>query len=554
MQVVGKLAALVVTTSTVFLTGLVDANGAHAQPLVVGCSDGTREGFTDLSLYPNIASCGGAWTVAGAFHDEPACGRQGGDDGVNATGTGCNVEDLCAGGWHMCHGPDDIDTRTGGRGCADSVMAGYPGTGAFFMTRTSGAGTGHCDEVVNGLPANFNDIFGCGNMGAIPVAAIDEGGCSPLNRFGHNQCTGLQSYDPGGASAPATEFGYTAGNWAWACNDGGGGINESKFVTKSRPGDQGGVLCCKDTDATLPEICDSGIDNDADGLVDETDFDHDGATDDFPGDPCTQGNGQPGTIQCTGGGGWICGPVPSQGCCHPDGQCNQRAPAFCIAEGGSPGGAGSNCGSMICQAEPCYLGDGSDCDDGDPCTIDDVCDGGVCGGDPNPCDDGVACTLDACNNGSCSHTASAAACDDRNPCTNDLCGPSGCVHQANVEPCDDGNPCTIGDTCSAGTCVGNLLNCDDHNPCTDDACGATACVHTNNTAACTDGNACTQNDTCSGGQCVGVALGCDDANPCTDDSCANGACVHQNNSAPSTTATCARAAMCAPVVRAAARR
>ena len=39
-------------------------------------------------------------------------------------------------------------------------------------------------------------------------------------------------------------------------------------VTKSRPDDQGGVLCCKDTDPTLPEVCD-GIDNNENRIKEE---------------------------------------------------------------------------------------------------------------------------------------------------------------------------------------------------------------------------------------------------------------------------------------------
>ena len=142
---------------------------APMPPAQLGCADGSREGYTATSTYTTIASCGGAWDVPGAFHSAPACGRAAGNTGANQPGEGCNVEDICASGWHVCHGPDDIAQRTHGSGCSDAVSATYPGA-AFFMTRTSGSGTGNCDEVINGYPQSFNDIFGCGTMGYPPQA------------------------------------------------------------------------------------------------------------------------------------------------------------------------------------------------------------------------------------------------------------------------------------------------------------------------------------------------------------------------------------------------
>ena len=350
------------------LFALVVAEGdqaAHAQPLVVGCADGVREGFTNMTQYPNITACGGAWTVPGVFKDDPACARAAGNTGTNSAGTGCNVEDLCAAGWHVCHGPDDINVRTGGLGCADAVGATYPNSGsgvtgtgtpggAFFITRTSGSGTGNCDEVVNGFPQSFNDIFGCGNMGATPVS-----NCVPLNRFGHNQCAGLNGtdYDPSySPSVPATDFGFASNEWAWTCNDGGNGTNESKFVTKQFPAVQGGVLCCKDTGVGLPEICDNGIDNNENGVTDEAPSGLPGITaGSTPGMPCTINNG-PGTIRCKGDGGWECAPVPAVSCCLPGSgsmSCQDLAAATCTAQGGIPGAGGSTCANNPCPA--CYV-------------------------------------------------------------------------------------------------------------------------------------------------------------------------------------------------------
>src|SRR5439155_223787 len=147
------------------------------------------------------------------------------------------------------------------------------------------------------------------------------------------------------------------------------------------------------------------------------------------------------------------------------------------------------------------------CSDGNSCPDDSGTPTTRCGHPNNTasCDDGNACTLnDRCSGGVCV-SGLAPNCDDGNVCTDDTCNPStGCVHTANTAPCNDGNACTTNDTCSNGGCVGGpAMSCDDGNACTDDTCNsATGCVHTNNTAACSDGNSCTVGDVCSGGRCV----------------------------------------------------
>ena len=94
-----------------------------------------------------------------------------------------------------------------------------------------------------------------------------------------------------------------------------------------------------------------------------------------------------------------------------------------------------------CVVEP--VADNTPCDNGDPCTLEDVCLGGVCtDGYENPCEDDNPCTSGRCVDGNCRYT--------------------------NIErACDDGNPCTIGDFCEDGVCVGrpSATAC----PCTEDA-------------------------------------------------------------------------------------
>ena len=181
------------------------------------------------------------------------------------------------------------------------------------------------------------------------------------------------------------------------------------------------------------------------------------------------------------------------------------------------------------------------CDDGDPCTITDICALGDCvGTSPDPCDDdnlctddacvpgvgcanvpntvpcndGDACTLvDVCEDGACVGST-APNCEDSNPCTDDSCdADSGCVHTYNTSPCDDSNACTQVDTCVNGACVGaDPLTCDDLDDCTSDSCQpASGCVYAPISPCC--GNGVTE-----------PPEQCDDGNDVDGDGCSN-ACL-----------------------------
>ena len=97
---------------------------------------------------------------------------------------------------------------------------------------------------------------------------------------------------------------------------------------------------------------------------------------------------------------------------------------------------GSSCHVLACEPATGACiddnpGNGTPCEDGDPCTEEDTCADGACVPGWNPCDDG-------------------------NPCTDDFCvpGTSDCTHAYNTGPCEDGDPCTDQDTCDgAGGCV-----------------------------------------------------------------------------------------------------
>ena len=226
------------------------------------------------------------------------------------------------------------------------------------------------------------------------------------------------------------------------------------------------------------------------------------------------------------------------------------------------------CSIGVCQPDTgnCLTAPGSSgavCNDQDPCTSDDVCNAGVCGGTGKDC--GAAalpCQIGTCNpdNGACLSKPSAlldgTGCDDGDFCTTgDLCiegectgGPKDCSEFAEdcmasfcdalnetcaTEPvpngtaCDDGKACTQLDECIGGFCSGTQpTDCSD----LDGPCGAGFCSEvsggscevdaTPDGEACDDVDLCTSGDTCQGGVCSGTLLDCTSIN--TD--CQVGAC------------------------------
>lgn len=164
---------------------------------------------------------------------------------------------------------------------------------------------------------------------------------------------------------------------------------------------------------------------------------------------------------------------------------------------------GNPCTDDICEgAIGCaHVNNSKACSDGNACTVGDQCVSGTCAAgllpmdcfvgnpcadgfcDPElgcvmiadndmPCDDGDACSIDdICVDGSCVGSGTQMQCNDGNPCTLDWCdGNLGCLHQDVSGICNDFNACTAGDQCKQGICTGLPISCDDGNPCTQDSC------------------------------------------------------------------------------------
>ncbi|NMB76548.1 MAG: hypothetical protein GYA21_15625 [Myxococcales bacterium] len=216
--------------------------------------------------------------------------------------------------------------------------------------------------------------------------------------------------------------------------------------------------------------------------------------------------------------------------------CNHAPLADCTACG-----AGGACMSGVCQASGPVV-----CDDGNACTRSDTCQNGQCvGAEP------VACQpLDACHdagtcdpsNGACSNPPkpNGSPCDDGNACSvNDACRSGVCVpgepvtcpaaddcHQngscdpqtgqcsnpekPNGTPCDDHSVCTENDECRSGVCTGgSTVTCTPPDACHGAVCnpqsGGCEFPLLDDGTPCDDGDACTQNDACQAGACTSGA-------------------------------------------------
>ena len=498
------------------------------------CTDDLCDPLTSCAYADNSAPCddGNACTT----NDVCAGGTCGGaplncDDGNVCTDDSCNPASGCeyADNADPC---DDNHPCTDGDVCAGGVCAGTPipdciecgfsspcddGNGCTDDSCRDGVcvfddNTAPCDD---GNACTSNDTCAAGACVGGPPPNCDDG----------NVCTG-DSCNPA--------VGCEHADNANPCDDGNActtGDTCSKGLCLGGPPPE-----CDDGNGCTNDSCDPGP-----GCI------HTNNT-----TQCNDGNGCTTNDACSGGK-CVGGPAPNcdDGNVCTDDSCDPVKGCFHV-HNGNPCDDGNACTTLdSCSGGVCVGGPLPDCDDGDDCT-DDFCDSLIgCDHADNtaPCDDGNACTSnDTCAGGVCG--GAALNCDDGNVCTDDSCNPAvGCEHTDNAEPCDDNHPCTDGDVCAGGVCAGTpipdciectgaqgmaagtLNECDDANGCTDDSCQGGVCVFDDNAAPCDDGNACTGNDTCAAGACVGgPAPNCDDANVCTDDSCnpATG-CEHVNN-------------------------
>ncbi len=161
---------------------------------------------------------------------------------------------------------------------------------------------------------------------------------------------------------------------------------------------------------------------------------------------------------------WTAAPVIA---CSSDADCND----------------GNSCTTDVCEnsgtvgayCSNTAVADGTTCDDGKYCTLNDACTAGVCSGAARDCSDGVACTVDSCNE--------------------DI---DACVNTPNNALCDNGVYCDGAETCDAilGCQAGTPVNCNDGNECTIDSCNESLKACENISVA--DNTTCTNGVCCSG--------------------------------------------------------
>ncbi len=197
---------------------------------------------------------------------------------------------------------------------------------------------------------------------------------------------------------------------------------------------------------------------------------------------------------------------------------------------------GDACTQDVMASEDCIClpspGPPVDCDDDNPCTLNDCDPVDGCLNTPEPMDwpcmeNDVAGLCDG--NGTCDLCA-GVVCDAPDQCQEDgTCNAGVCEYPDAPDgtTCDDGDPTTNNDECNSGTCEGDPdpclgVTCDDSNSCTEDSCDPTdgSCIFdSSNTDGdmCDDGNPDTTGDQCNSGTCEGDP-GVADCTRCTPDS------------------------------------
>ncbi len=169
-----------------------------------GCSDGTREGFTNETRFPDIASCAGDFTDRNlrATRSNTTCGNS-----LDAT---CpTAEDFCAEGWHICM-RNGLSADLSDRISAEECNSDTAGEGIFV------AASSHC---TSSGPCNYSEPYGC----------LPSGGCSEAIACGNANDEGCCQ------DAVWLEATHIA-NVSDSLEDGCG--NAPDIVS--------GVLCCKD--------------------------------------------------------------------------------------------------------------------------------------------------------------------------------------------------------------------------------------------------------------------------------------------------------------------
>ncbi len=187
---------------------------------------------------------------------------------------------------------------------------------------------------------------------------------------------------------------------------------------------QSAVLPCNDNNPCTKDSCDMAKGCTATASTDPC-SDGDACT---ANDACAAGACKPGAAANCDDGNTCTADVcdKAAGCYHLPFQSPCCTGQTSICDDGNP------CTNDDCDAGTggCKKSDNSaPCNDNNACTASDVCTAGKCAGAPKVCDDKSVCTADACDpaKGCVFSPQGSAACDDGNPCTNnDVCNAGVC--------------------------------------------------------------------------------------------------------------------------------
>jgi hypothetical protein len=271
-----------------------------------------------------------------------------------------------------------------------------------------------------------------------------------------------------------------------ACND--GVCLESEDRCGQQPKSDG-VQCDDGSYCTVGDRCNSGAclpvgnrdcDDDDFCTVDgcNEDLDRcDNILQPSPGD-----EGPPGDSTCSNGADDDCDRKvdeedPDCQACQTDGDCDDGNPCTL------------NACNVVYECEMSLQPEGAGCDDGLFCIVNEVCQAGACQGEshdcsgaadqcnygicnedsdaceaqPKPdgtsCDDGLFCNMnEACQAGNCSGGAARDCSFLDDQCSQGFCDEE--ADECRAQPinegldCNDGNSCTVGETCQSGVCTG----------------------------------------------------------------------------------------------------
>ena len=532
------------------------------------CTDDSCQKGAGCQHAPNTAPCddSDACTV------DDVCGAgacQGGaapdcDDGNPCTDDGCDAASGCihADNSAPC---DDADACTLGDTCEGGVCASSSAPdcddGNPCTDDQCGPATG-CVSTANDLPCDDGEVCivdsvcadgVCG--GGVPLDCDDENPCTDDGCVAGQGCVlsaNSEICDDGDActKGDSCSLGECVSGQALGCDDGNPCTDDSCAPATGCVHGANDLPCDDGEECIVDTVCVGGV---CGGGVQLDCGDGNPCTDDgcVTGQGCVQ---SPNSIPCDDGdactegdacslGGCLSGktvscddsnPCTDDGCDVSAGCAHFKNTAPC--EDGDPCTVGDTC-----LAGNCGTGDALDCSEFDTACLDGVCDPAIgdCAqsakADGTDCDDGDPCSwATTCQGGICG-AGDPVDCDDDNPCTDDACNVFGvCEHVANTAPCDDDNGCTSGESCQGGSCQGgDVLDCSEFDAgCLEGVCdpaiGDCAQQPRPDGSPCDDGSPCSATSSCQNGVCAsGSPVDCSSVDgPCAVGECQpGGGCV-----------------------------